>query len=441
MLALPASHLLGDQLFKLLPEDGAAHDWFGRTVSIYGNTVIVGVALDDDNGADSGSAYLFDTTTGTQLFKLLPDDGVANDGFGVSVALSLTTAVVGASHDDDNGDGSGSVYVYDVATGTQIAKLLPDDGEPEDSFGVSVGISGATVIVGSHNDDDNGFFSGSAYLFDISDPANPIQVAKLLSDDGAVNDNFGSRVAICGAAAIISAVHDNDNGVRSGSAYLFDTTTGIQLAKLLPDDGAAGDAFGSSVAISGVTSIVGAFWDDDNGNCSGSAYLFDTQTGDQIAKLLPDDGAPDDNFGFAVAISNDTAIVGAIHDDDNGNVSGSAYLFSTTTPGQQTAKLLPDDGSTGDEFGYSVAISEVIAVAGAIFDDDLGTDSGSAYLFSTEASCPADLDCDGDADAKDFFAYLDLFAAADDRADIDDDGDIDADDFFRYLDLFSTGCD
>ncbi len=119
---------------------------------------------------------------------------------------------------------------------------------------------------------------------------------------------------------------------------------GDQIAKLLPDDGAAGDRFGLSVAISGTTAIAGAYWDDDNGKQSGSAYLFHPATGQQLAKLLPNDGAAGDNFGVSVAISGTTAIVGVHLDDDDGSHSGSAYLFDTTT-GQQIAKLLPDDGA------------------------------------------------------------------------------------------------
>ncbi len=159
--------------------------------------------------------------------------------------------------------------------GDQLFKLLADDGAPEDEFGRSVAISGATAIVGSPRDEDNGFFSGSAYLFDI---ATGQQIAKLLASDGAVGDFFGNSVAISGETAIVGAWFDDDNGDFSGSAYLFDITTGQQIAKLLPDDGATSDQFGFSVAISPLqqaTAIVGARWDDDNGDKSGSAYLFD----------------------------------------------------------------------------------------------------------------------------------------------------------------------
>ena len=181
------------------------------------------------------------------------------------------------------------------------------------------------------------------------------------------DDRFG-HASICGNIAVVGARRDDDNGENSGSAYLFDVVTGQQLWKLFPDDGAAGDNFGGDVSISGNTAIVGAR--------SGSAYLFDVTTGQQIAKLLPNDGESADLFGEKVAVFDNLAIVGASHDDDYGDMSGSAYLFDVTT-GQQIAKLLPNDGEEGDTFGLSVDIDENLAVIGA----DDGNNIGSAYVF------------------------------------------------------------
>jgi FG-GAP repeat/Lectin C-type domain len=376
-LVLAAAAQAQTETAKLLPSDGAASDWFGYAVAIDGTTAIVGAYGNDDNGTNSGSAYLFDTTTGGQVAKLLPDDGAAGDWFGRSVAIDGTTTIVGAYDHDDNGTDSGSAYLFDTTTGAQIAKLLPDDGAAGDEFGWSVWINGTTAIVGARFDDDNGIDSGSAYLFDTTTGA---QIAKLLPDDGAANDRFGSAVSIAGNTAIVGAFWHDDNGTDSGSAYLFDTTTGAQIAKLLPSDGAADDWFGESVAIDGNTAIVGAVLDDDKGTDSGSVYLFDTTTGGQVAKLLPSDGVASDAFGRWVAIDGTTAIVGAHYNDDNGTNSGSAYLFDTTTGGQ-VAKLLPSDGAADDRFGIVVAIDSNTAIVGAYLHDDNGTNSGSAYLF------------------------------------------------------------
>ncbi len=438
-----ASADLGDQLFKLLPDDGAAGDFFGISVAISGATTIVGASEDDDSGNGSGSGYLFDTTTGTQIAKLLPDDGASGDFFGISVAISGATAIVGAFRDDDNGSSSGSAYLFDIsdpANPLQIAKLLANDGAASDFFGFSVAISpdgiGTTAIIGAYGDDDNGVASGSAYLFDTTTGR---QIAKLLPNDGAASDYFGYSVAISGATAIVGAFRDDDNGSSSGSAYLFDTTTGTLIAKHLPNDGAAGDNFGISVAISGPTAIVGAWWDNDNGADSGSAYLFETATGRQIAKLLPNDGTVGDQFGWSVAISGATAIVGAYQDDDNGDTSGSAYLFDTTS-GRQVAKLLAKDGGADDRFGWSVAISgapgKETAVVGALRDDDNGTDSGSAYLFDAAApgTCPWDLDDNAVVGASDLLALLASWGPCKGcPADFDGNGNVGASDLLALL--------
>jgi len=309
--------------------------------------------------------------------KITADDAATGDMFGYSVAISGNTAIVGASSDNDTGTDSGSAYLFDATTGSQLAKLTADDAANFDDFGTSVAISGNTAIVGAVGDDDGGFASGSAYLFDV---ATGNQLAKLTADDAAAGDRFGHSVAISGNTAIVGAFANDDAGGSSGSAYLFNATTGSQLAKFTADDAAEGDRFGFSVAISGNTAIVGAWLDDDGGGNSGSAYLFDATTGSQLAKLTADDAAANDFFGISVAISGNTAIVGARSDDDAGSSSGSAYLFDVTT-GNQLAKLTADDAATNDSFGASVAISGSTAIVGAWSDDDAGFSSGSAYLF------------------------------------------------------------
>ena len=139
----------------------------------------------------------------------------------------------------------------------------------------------------------------------------------------------------------------------------------------------------------------------------------------------------------------DTAIVGA--PADNGQIfnSGSAYVFERVGGAwAQAAKLTADDGSDGDQLGRSVAISGDTAIIGAPFDDDLGSTSGSAYVIPLTRTndCCADIDRNGVLDAADFFLFLDYFAAGDSRADFTGDGIIDGDDFFVYLDLFAAGC-
>ena len=389
LIGSASAQIINEDL-KLLANDGGAGDWFGWDVAIHGDVVVVGANRDNDNGVNSGSAYLFDVATGTQIRKLLPSDGVFDDNFGWSVAIENGTVAVGAPQDGDNGFRSGSAYLFDASTGNQLFKLLSSDGVTEDKFGYCIAMNNGIVAVGAPY--DIGGEPGSAYLFDAS-TGNQLHI--LLPDDNPARAQFGISIAIDNGIVAVGAYLDNANGAHSGSAYLFDASTGDQLFKLLPDDGVAEDYFGWSIAIENNMVAVGARQDGDNGVLSGSAYLFDATTGNQVAKLLPSDGAANAQFGSSISIDNGIVAVGAAHDDDNGANSGSAYLFDATT-GAQMAKLLPTDGTAADVFGQSIAIANNIIVVGTLLDDDNGSDSGSAYLFSTStgihlaltSSCP-----------------------------------------------------
>ena len=368
---------VSDDFQRTLASDGAADDNFGNSVATSGDYAVVGADIDGDNGFFSGSAYIF-TRSGvnwSEQAKLLPNDGTNGDQFGESVAISGDYAIVGAYQNDDNGGASGSAYIFtrSGANWSEQAKLLPNDGTNNDWFGESVAISGDYAIVGANQNDDKGTNSGSAYVF-IRSNTSWSEQAKLLPNDGATGDNFGISVAISGDYAIVGAYGNADNGENSGSAYIFTRsgTNWSEQAKLLPNDGAAGDRFGYSVAISGDYAIVGAYLNDDNGSNSGSAYIF-ARSGvnwSEQAKLLPNDGAAGDRFGFSVSISGDYAVVGASQNTDHGANSGSAYIFTRSGANwSEQAKLLPNDGATGDKFGNSVSISDQRAIVGARGDN------------------------------------------------------------------------
>ena len=383
---------------KLLASDGAVSDYFGGSVSVSGDLAIVGALLDNDNGTDSGSAYIFmpndvDPNNWDQQTKLIASDGAADDRFGSSVSISGDLAIVGAFFNDSNGSDSGSAYIFtpndiDPNNWDQQAKLIASDGAASDRFGRSVSISGDLAIVGSYLDDDNGSDSGSAYIFAPNDiaPNNWDQQAKLLASDGVASDHFGYSVSISGDYAIVGA-YNSDGGVNgSGSAYIFkfNGTSWVEQQKLFASDGAANDHFGCSVSISGDLAIVGAYLDDDNGDASGSAYIFkfDGASWVQQQKLTASDGAYFDLFGDSVSIHGNTAIVGASNDDDNGDDSGSAYVFNRVgTTWTQQAKLIASDSVAYDHFGCSVSISGDYAIVGAYNSDGGVNGSGSAYIF------------------------------------------------------------
>ena len=217
-----------------------------------------------DNGAGSGAAYVF-TRDGagvwTQQAKLLASDGAAGDAFDFSVAVAGDTAVIAAVGADAQGADSGAAYVFTrdgAGVWTQQAKLLASDGNISDRFGSSVAVAGDTAVIGASRDDDNGADKGAAYVFTRDGAGVWTQQAKLLASDGNMSDRFGSSVAVAGDTAVIGASRDDDNGADKGAAYVF-TRDGAgvwtQQAKLLASDGAAGDFFGSSVAVAGDTAV------------------------------------------------------------------------------------------------------------------------------------------------------------------------------------------
>lgn len=349
---------------KLVADDLNEDNFFGWSVAIDGNVALVGAL---DNAASNDSAYLFNSRSGEQLFKLLPDNPDTYVDFGYSVALDDQLALVSAITEVSGGIRSGSAYVYDVATGARLQKLLPADPINMMRFGRSVGISGNKAIVGT--------FDGAAYLFDATSGS---QLFKLTASDAAADDRFGDSVSISGNIAIVGAPHDDDHGLDSGSAYLFDVNTGNQIAKLTASDAFAGSVFGVSVSISENVAIVGSLGDNEAADAAGAAYIFDVTTGAELAKLTAPDAQVGDAFGASVSISGSRAIVGT---SDSRAVS-SAYVFDVNTGGL-LAKLTPSEDDDYDVFGSSVGISGGSAILGAIWNDQAGLNAGAAYVYST----------------------------------------------------------
>lgn len=422
-----ASGQVANEDHKLLASDGAANDRFSLSIAIGGGTVAVGALWNDETGTNSGAAYLYSAANGAQTAILHANDGLPYDTFGSSIAIDNAVVAVGAMNRDEDWVKSGAAYLFDASTGVQLFKLLPSIPVPSAQFGNSIAIGGGVVAVGCHFDGVPGSQPGAVFLFDVS---TGLQTAKLVAADRSDGDEFGHCLAIDNGIVAIGVPKDDDNGSASGSALLFDAHTGQLIAKLLPNDGSPKDRFGWSIAINDGVVAVGAYLDDDNGNNSGSVYLFDARTGDQIAKVLPAAGQPDDWFGWSVALDSGLLAVTSTAGDD--------FLFDVTT-GDQIRQLIQTDAATGDSFGWSVAMDGGVVAVGSLRDDDNGEDSGSAYLFDV-TKCPADLTGDGQLDFFDVFDFLTLFAANDPSVDFTGDGTLDFFDVVRFLELYAEGC-
>jgi hypothetical protein len=368
---------------KLTASDAAAEDWFGKSVSINGDTMVVGAVYEDDKGTNSGSAYVFryDGTSWVEEAKLTASDGAAYDQFGCSVSISGDKVVVGAQLDDDLGGDSGSAYIfrYNGTNWVEVAKLTASDGSTNSSFGNSVSVSGETVVVGAYWDDGAGWNSGSAYVFRYNGTS-WVEETKLTPSDAAYEDFIGESVSISGDTIVVGAFGDDDGGNNSGSAYIFryNGTNWVEETKLTASDASEDAIFGNRVCISGDAVVVGSYGDDDAGYLSGAAYIFRYNGSSWVeeAKLTASDGAAGNYFGVSVSITGDTAVVGAYGSD-------STYIFRYKgTSWVEVAKLKASGGALRESFGASVSINGDKVVVGAPTDDDNGFWSGSAYVFN-----------------------------------------------------------
>jgi uncharacterized protein (DUF2345 family) len=371
---------------KTTAADGAVNDQSGKSVAISGDTLVVG-AFGDDSAR--GAAYVFARNWGGadnwgQVQKLAASDGAADDWFGFSVAISGDTVVVGARGDDSY---KGAAYVFARNWGGadnwgQVKKLTASDGVANDYFGWAVAISGDTVVVGAYGDDG---FRGAAYVFARNRGGADQwgQVTKLVAADWAVWDCFGMSVAVSGDAIVVGAFMDDS---VKGAAYVFARNQGGadlwgQVKKLTASDGEAQDHFGDSVAISGDTVVVGATGNDGH---RGAAYVFArNQSGadrwGQVQKLTASDGVDFDHFGVVVAIGGDTVVVGA---GDVDFYRGAAYVFARNRGGTdvwgQVKKLTAADSTDWHYFGASVALSGDTVAVGAFGDAGY---RGAAYVY------------------------------------------------------------
>jgi len=380
---------------KITATDGSSLDQFGYSVAISGDTIVVGALLDTVNGNfEQGSAYVFAKSGGawTERAKLSARDGAARDEFGYGVAISGDTIAIGSRKNDvGTNEDQGFVSIFERAgdAWTETEKLTANDGAAGDLFGHSVAMYGDTVVAGAPQVDVGPYASyGAAYVF-VRAGNGWTQQAILKATDGFTSDSFGLTVAIDAETVVVGASrHDVGGNVNQGAAYVFvrQGNHWIQQAQLTANDGVSYDELGRSVAISGDTILIGSLAGIGANAYQGAAYVFvrEGSVWTQQAKLIAPDGADNDRFGFAVALANDTAVIGSFGDDIGPNANqGSVYVFERQQGAwTKRSKLTTSDGSTFDDLGYSVGISGDTIVAGASGDDEAANlDQGSAYLF------------------------------------------------------------
>jgi hypothetical protein len=455
--------------------NNAVNQRFGRSVALDGDTLVVGATGDascvtgingdqantNNSCPSAGAVYVFMRTGGvwSQQAYLKASNTDSFDEFGWSVALSGDTVVVGARAEDSNATGvngdqasnsafnSGAAYVFTRTGGvwSQQAYLKASNTDVEDQFGWSLALYGDTLVVGTPWEDSNTTGvtgdqannsapdSGAAYVFTRTGGLWS-QQAYLKASTTDTEDQFGRSVALSGDTVVVGAEHEgscatgingdqaNNACAASGAAYVFTRTGGLwsQQAYLKSSNTDIRDRFGSSIALSNDTLVVGAMDEQScvtginggqaNNSCvsAGAAYVFMRTGGvwSQEAYLKASNTDAGDFFGSSIALSGDRVVVGAVVEDScttgiNGDqannacaASGAAYVF-TRIGGiwSQLAYLKASNTGTGDQFGWSVTLSGDTVVVGAIEEDSNATGvngdqadnstsgSGAAYVF------------------------------------------------------------
>ncbi|MCB8942290.1 MAG: FG-GAP repeat protein [Ardenticatenaceae bacterium] len=376
--------------------DGTANAQFGNAVAIEGNTAVVGTrsATINDN-FEQGAVYIYQRTAAgwQQKMKLTAVDSAMSDWFGQSVALSGDTLLVGAPRAAIDGQTQqGAVYVFTRSghNWQQTAKLTAVDGLPGDHFGQDVAVEGDTAVIGAvWADIDADTDQGAAYIFTRTHN-NWTQQAKLIVNTGAAQDRFGTSVAISGDTVVIGAPFANVNGhANQGAAYVFTRSgsTWSQQDKLFISPGVGNERFGIDVAVDGETAVIGAYLTTVNGSSlRGAGYIF-TRAGSiwgLTSQLITGDGMEGDQLGVSVAITGETAVLGAWQADVNGHSDqGAAYTF-TLRDGSWLPqhKFIAPDGTATSWFGYAVGSDAHQVIVGAIFANvDNNAHQGTAYIF------------------------------------------------------------
>ena len=317
----------GDLITTLRNPTPAMSDRFGASVAISGNKVVVGAHGDDTGAANAGAAYVFDALSGALLQTLTNPTPATADFFGFSVAVSANSVVVGAHGDDSGTTDAGAVYVFDATSGVLLQTLL-NPTPAADYFGYSVAVSGNTVAVGAFGGDAGASDAGMAYIFDA---VSGTLLQTLSNPTPAENDTFGNSVAISGNLVLVGAHRDDTGATDAGAAYIFDATSGVLLRTLSNPTPGVSDYFGSSVAVSGHNVVVAARNDNGGATDAGAAYVFDVSDGTLLRTLTNPSPATYDYFGSSVAISGTTAVVGAYYDDVGASDAGAVYVFDGTS--------------------------------------------------------------------------------------------------------------
>ena len=350
------SYLPTEKSNKLLPPDGAPGDEFGWDVAMSSTTIAVSAPK-----SGNGKVYLFSADSWEYTSLFVSSDGSGSDEFGSALAVQDDVLIVGAVKGNK---------AYIISISGAFASIALSEGNIDDEFGSSVAIDGDAVVIGAPGNDEFGDNSGAAYLFSVAGT----WIGMILPPSFVSNINFGASVDVDGPHIAVGAPLMDGKG----AVFIYESSAGTYLGvKIQDSNGMSGDMFGLTMAMRGNTIVIGAPLDDSQGTDAGAVYICSAD-GINMRKDFAEDASSGAMFGGGtVAISSDKIVMSAI----NGGIdnTGSVYVYNSTRVFTET--VVADDSENGDEFGRSVTAWGEVFVVGVPYDDDNGDRSGSAYVF------------------------------------------------------------
>jgi drug/metabolite transporter superfamily protein YnfA len=369
---------------------------FGSAVAVSGTRVVVGAPYDNTGAQFAGQAYVYDlagATSAIPLLTLANPNPNAFDYFGNAVAISGTRAIVASYRGGDiAGYNAGIVYIYDLASATPTAPAItltnPATGG-RGGFGVSLAASGTRLVVGEYRSDISSDDPGRAYVYDFAGATPAAPILTLTNPSTMGHGGFGVSVAISGTRLVVGASKSAAGALLSGSAYVYDlasATPARPVVTLTNTTPAIEDYFGSAVAISGARVVVGTSRDDTAATDAGAAYIYDLAgafPGVPVLTLTNPSPAAQDNFAVSVAVSGTQVVIGAHMDDSAASDAGIVYVYdlASATPSAPVTTLNKLNPVAEDGFGQSVSIDGMTIIAGAPYADTTYPNGGAAYVF------------------------------------------------------------
>lgn len=411
---------------ELAASDANQNEGFGYAVSADNTTVIVGAPTDSDNGFASGSAYIFDRATNTEIHKLIAPDGAALDRFGDAVAISDTTFFVSATGQDERTNNAGAVYAFDAVTGNFLFKLLPYEGSANALFGSTLALHANMLAVGAHRDPTNGVNAGLVYLFNAS-TGNLIRT--LQPNDATIEKLFGKSIAFNDSRIFVGASSDDENAINNGAVYVFDHS-GQQLDKLMPTDTSTNLNFGFSIDADNDRLAVGSPGTQERG----SVYVYDSNNLTQLHHLIPQPPTRISTMGREVVLEGQYIITAGTPEQA---LSVPAQLYGAVS-GLHLATINNSISPQSSDFGNSMfAIGATLFIGDPLADTN-GTNTGVVSIYSH--TCPPDFDNNFDLDFFDISGFISAYNDQNPAADFNNDGEFNFFDASAFITQFLRGC-